>query len=669
MAGIPDIGNDGYIAAVIAQYPALEDLQDILTQARAVHLALRAIDLNTIHPEDLAGQPNPHNLFWPTHVAKPQPANEDQTRFFGPDATHFTYMSRPTFATLVTHLATRRRRMYFLYGPQGVGKSHLLAAAALLFSVRYARVVPAIPAAGGVGAPIIQLAPVCYIPDMKEALEFKDYFFNCLVQCFITQPAKLAKLAELRERESAIVSLVSWARDQRGVIYIADQCNEVGNTTLPKDQALDEFVHGINTTCWLIYAASANQNKVKVFYSGSGGDNVECILVPKFSFAEYCAFVTANFHALAEFLVVPQEPQDAVVENPPSIVRRTKEITGFVPLQVYNLCVGLTEILLPLLAVRAVPLPQPGEFGPLPPDQQTFQIAIHGYLDTFSSIISMDVTDKVKARFAQKQQEGNLEWEVQQMSLAANCLTRCRNQQFITQFVDWRFFYPEGQGMVAKPVSEVARAAVVAQTIAASDSLSIDKKKRLLSQLSGALNVNPSVRGFILEAIVNGCLTFCSWRSFNVFVRSVPAGQVPPPHVFQGWPEKANGNVHYFDKGGFKCQGAQFSPTLLIPTVWNNRKVDAVIVYQHNGHAYVIGIQVTIQTPAEHGHSMTFVSDGLEHMKFVPEAYHNLGQFTIALLWVVPKAHIGIRAGARPGNIQGAVPLEFFQDQSGITLV
>ena len=36
--------------------------------------------------------------------------------------------------------------------------------------------------------------------------------------------------------------------------------------------------------------------------------------------------------------------------------------------------------------------------------------------------------------------------------------------------------------------------------------------------LSAALVVNPSVRGFILEAIVSGCLPFCSWDTFNVFV-------------------------------------------------------------------------------------------------------------------------------------------------------
>jgi len=64
-----------------------------------------------------------------------------------------------------------------------------------------------------------------------------------------------------------------------------------------------------------------------------------------------------------------------------------------------------------------------------------------------------------------------------------------------------------------------------------------------------------------------------------------------------------------------KFKNPDFPPTLLIPTAWDNRTVDTVIVYQHNGRAYIIGIQITTLTPHAHGGSMKFVSDPLEHMK------------------------------------------------------
>ena len=92
MAGIPDIGDAGYVAAVIAQYPNLADHEDLVTSARDVHLSLRAIALEDVPSqkvESLADQPTPHNFFWPTCVG------ERQSGFFGPDPTHFTYMGRP----------------------------------------------------------------------------------------------------------------------------------------------------------------------------------------------------------------------------------------------------------------------------------------------------------------------------------------------------------------------------------------------------------------------------------------------------------------------------------------------------------------------------------------------------------------------------------------------
>jgi len=164
--------------------------------------------------------------------------------------------------------------------------------------------------------------------------------------------------------------------------------------------------------------------------------------------------------------------------------------------------------------------------------------------------------------------------------------------------VDWRFYFPEGDDMVAKPVSEVARVAAVSATVSASKSLDLQRRIEALQHLKSAMWANASVKDFVLEAIVNGCLAFCDWKDLN-------------PFGFPDWPAKAR-EVQFFKEGKVRVT-PEIGPTLFIPTAWRFPNVDSLIVYEFEGIFYVVGIQITLQTPEEHKKSLQF----LEERKFL----------------------------------------------------
>lgn len=118
------------------------------------------------------------NLLWPTMV--PKPLSRDVARFFGPSNTEFTFLGRPLVARVLESLDERR---IFLYGPQGVGKSHILAAVALLLSVKF-------------GKGDHDSHPVCYIPDMRGLWETRR---TCLCVWFNATLANLRFWGDLQK--------------------------------------------------------------------------------------------------------------------------------------------------------------------------------------------------------------------------------------------------------------------------------------------------------------------------------------------------------------------------------------------------------------------------------------------------------------------------------------
>jgi len=181
------ITDDDYITWLIEKYPLLRQHESTLAAARLVFLSLAAVP-DTVTAESLS-QLATSELLWPTSTQLTDP---QASRFFGrdpQDGTQFTFLGR----SLVSDVANSRQRRIFLYGPQGVGKSHILAAVAFVLSVRFAK-----DEAGSM--------PVCYIPDMADALDVTCYFFDCLLQAFINQPLELAQLAE----KQPLISPLSW---------------------------------------------------------------------------------------------------------------------------------------------------------------------------------------------------------------------------------------------------------------------------------------------------------------------------------------------------------------------------------------------------------------------------------------------------------------------------
>ena len=112
---------------------------------------------------------------------------------------------------------------------------------ALVLSIRFAK--------GEAGS-----LPVCYIPDMADALNNSGYSFACLLQAFITQPTELASLAGIKP--SDVPSLVKWTNQGgRSITFVADQCNAVGKP-VAADATLEELTKGMSMNSRFIFAAS-----------------------------------------------------------------------------------------------------------------------------------------------------------------------------------------------------------------------------------------------------------------------------------------------------------------------------------------------------------------------------------------------------------------------------
>jgi len=215
--------------------------------------------------------------------------------------------------------------------------------------------------------------------------------------------------------------------------------------------------------------------------------------------------------------------------------------------------------------------------------------------------------------------------------------------------------------MIAKPVSTLAHRTCIAATIEAAKNLDKAKRKEFLKQISGVFNFNdPSVTGFITEGIVISCLKSCDWASFNGF-------------NFDGWPAKP-AEIVLFPGEGYQLQGNFFTPTLLVPLRWDFPLVDAVIVYQHEDHCYVVGIQITTKKPVNHAHSYEFVTDPRCHTLFVPESYlagkicdnSTPAKYSVGLLWIVPQKDVGDLPAN--GDRQGVISLEFFESECGVPI-
>jgi len=637
-----------YVDWLVGNHPSLRPFADVLAAARDVFLRLRQVNVTVDALSNLATG----TYMWPTSVAKPRKRGEVD-RFFGPSQGQFVMMGRGFVRGVVEAMGgDDPAKRIFLYGPQGVGKSHILAAVALFCSVRRAK--------GDVGAP-----PVCYIPDMKEALADSKYLFKCLVQAFIDQPDVLVKIVDIGmnvDESFNLPALVGWSRARSGVVFIADQCNEVGNTQEPEDKALNKMVEGVGAENWLLFAASSNQTKVDVFTFGStGGDKALKMLVGKFSYEEYCEFVRANFSVHAPFLVATPRPPRTPAGQEPALIDLIEEVTGFLPLQVYQLCLAVADGL------------QNRKQG------YSMSGTVQESIQNLSANFTADALNKLNLGFFKAGIEipkyairnasayapplyVDLETKVEMMTKAVGSTTSFRNGLQGALGVDWRFFYPEGHDMVAVAVSELIRVAAVSAVVDFASKLDLEKQKKYFKSLSSAMGLNASVKGFVLEAVVNGCLSFCKWddptQPFNGF-------------GFPGWPSQA-GKVDYFGINGYVCKGDDFDATLLIPTVWRYPLVDSVIVYQHNNHCYVVGIQITTRTPVQHAHSIAFVTDPLSHLKFVPPGFWAGGgqpaRFTVALLWIVHQEDVDTLPPVNVGVHQAAIPLQHFQTVCGVPI-
>ena len=198
-----------------------------------------------------------------------------------------------------------------------------------------------------------------------------------------------------------------------------------------------------------------------------------------------------------------------------------EDITGFVPLQVYQLCLALEKIRV------SKPADGIGQ-GAQPLEEEE----VRDCLEEFSVSLTRDILLKLWDSFVMLRGV-DLEVKVEAMSLAASGNFQFRGLRQYPREVDWRYYYPVGNSMVAKSISVLANRACIAATVEAARVLDMDKRKKILNEISGAFKFeNPSVTGFIMEGIIIACLKVCNWSHF--------------PHLgFPGWPAKSS-NIFMF---------------------------------------------------------------------------------------------------------------------------
>ena len=253
--------------------------------------------------------------------------------------------------------------------------------------------------------------------------------------------------------------------------------------------------------------------------------------------------------------------------------------------------------------------------------------------------------------------------KVLNMSRAISCKYGFKEESSNAKFVDWRYYYPLGNNMIATPVSDLAHMTTVVFTVEAAKNIDLNERIEKLQELSSAFNRNPSVTGFVLKGIVNGCLKFSEWPKdkFNVFVETRDGSAKP----LDGWPTRPK-RVEYFEEK-FQFDGSQ--PTLLLPYSWRHPDVDYVIVYQAKisgeMHCFVVGIQITTKSPREHQKCLNFV-EKVKYKKFVPIEFQDVGKHTAAILWIVPRAKMYDLPGGRPDTLQGVLELEYFESVCGV---
>jgi len=345
-------------------------------------------------------------------------------------------------------------------------------------------------------------------------------------------------------------------------------------------------------------------------------------------------------------------PVDAPAAKAQYVVR---EITGFVPLQVYKLGHRLEEI-------RKATNPFNAE-------------VVLDCLGEFSKVIKEEIDGLLEVLFYGAKERGKLEQVVEWMSAAASGNHSFRNQGpdvrrgggGLTEYVDWDFFYPEGETMIAKPISVLALHCCVNAIVRATGEIKAEERKERMSDLARAYSVdNPSGNEFIVEGLINSCLAVCNLTRMNVF-------------GFPGWPTKLEEqNCQIFPgRQGHQLWGEGYPASLLVPKMRNFPRVDSVLVYQFQGICYIVGIQTTLQSPNDHAHSLNFLL-AEHHGHFVPRAHQD--NYRVALLWIVrnryvaacpalpPNAIQGVGAVPQNAIAQGAVSLESFEEQSGVPI-
>ena len=129
--------------------------------------------------------------------------------------------------------------------------------------------------------------------------------------------------------------------------------------------------------------------------------------------------------------------------------------------------------------------------------------------------------------------------------------------------------------MMAKPISALALNCCVNATVRATREIKAEDRKKRMSSLARAYDIdNPSLNGFIVEGLINGCLAVCDLTRMNVF-------------GFPSWPTKLEEQNSRIFPGlqGHKLWGEGYPASLLVPKMRNFPRVDSVLVISFRASA------------------------------------------------------------------------------------
>ena len=501
-------------------------------------------------------------------------------------------------------------RRLFIYGMKGVGKSHLLAAAALYFMREHA---------------LDASKPrVCFVPSIDQ-LGNLNSIIGIFLQTFCDSPDQLALISQHLQNPDLLSFLQLLKPLSQSLIFIIDQTNNITQLTEHDQHLVHNFLMGLGKCSadhFLVFAGSPNQTTVQLLTNKE--DSTRKFVVVPFSLQEAKAWAHVQYPEVVQHW----DPEQWIL---------VEELTGLVFLSLNNI-------------FNALSVSTCDEVF-----DEVFQTAsASAFSEVNSSLVDFFSTkwpiNTAPERIAAVKHLREICTSARPVLVSGSTLHQkipwhdmvlARKEDF-TSLLDVTLALGDHsaeltgrikamgivEGWYASPASYLVRKVMMDFCLAELVQNNVDNARQQIAILTSSLknSQNASMKGFFAEAAVLLSLRYIAlppllklWSRGTIFNPASTAYFFPNPFPRAHWL-------------GYN------SVSLQIPRMWNYADVDAILIAVDKVHSriVVVGVQVTLSTPKSHAKSLKFATTNA-WKSFVPFNADTVGfQSFPAMLWISP---------------------------------